>query len=294
VADGGANVTSPAPTNPGHEAGRLVRSAVKALNYLRVHPVRDSDLRRLWGALGRAALHEVTHPADFGTVGTYLTGSEPLQVHFDGLTAQVRPGSDDLAILLGNHEPEVLRWFAPRAGEVVVDVGAHIGLYTLRAARRGARVIAFEPNPGTAAVLDENLRLNGFHDVTVRHIALGTIEDEALLHIPSGYAGRSSIPHARPSDTVRSVPVARLDDVLLELGVTDVDWLKIDVEGAEADVLAGAARTLERTRTVILEVEHGREQACRQSLRGHGLVEVDHVAQPTQDYWLLRRPVPGT
>jgi FkbM family methyltransferase len=293
MAAGASSATSLAPDSHGRALGSLVRSAGKGLNYLRIHPARDSDLRRLLGAFVRAALHEMRHPTDFGTMGAFIPGSEPLQVRYRGIIARIRPGSDDMAILLGNHEPDVIRWFTPRSGELVVDVGAHIGVYTLRAARAGARVLAFEPNPETASILDENIQLNGFRDVAVRRVALGGSKDVVQLHIPSDFAGRASIPHARPSDTVRSVPMERLDDVMEELGVGEVDWLKIDVEGAEAEVLAGAGRTLDRTRTVILEVEHGRESACRQSLREHGFFEVDHVAQTTQDYWLLRRSGPG-
>jgi FkbM family methyltransferase len=293
VAEASSGVTFASRARHGTRVGGLGRAASKVLNYLRVRPARDSDRRRLWGALIRALLCEITRPTRVETVGLYLTGTEPLQVRFGGISARVRPGTDDLAILLGNHEPEVMRWFAPRAGEVVVDAGAHIGVYTLRAAHAGARVLAFEPDPGTASMLAGNIRLNGFQDVTVRQVALGDVAGEVSLYIPSDYAGRASVAHSRPSDTVRTVPLALLDDELLALGVGGVDWLKVDVEGAEVELLRGAVRTLDRTGTVILEVEHGREDACRGLLRDRGFEEVERVVQTTQDYWLLRRPGPG-
>lgn len=264
----------------------LVR-AQKFVNYLGVWPGSLVDGRRLLSAYWRTVSAQLAHHGSFGTVGVYISGTTPIRVSFRGLRAFVRPGSDDVAILVGNHEPEVIRWFRPRRGELVVDVGAHIGTYTLRAARAGARVISFEPNPETARVLRENLRLNGFLDVDVRQLALGAEQGVAELHIPPTYIGRSSILRSGPSDQKHVIRVERLDDELGQL-LTPIDWLKIDVEGFELQVLGGAIKTLHRTRKIILEVDRASREATGELLRVHGFVKAAQVFQPTQDYWLLQ------
>lgn len=267
------------------------RSARGAVNYLRVWPRSLAGAARLCDAYVRTLGSAIVRSQTFGSVGEHLRGVEPVEVRFAGFLAYVRPRSEDLAILTGNHEPGVMDWFEPKHGQFVVDAGAHIGTYTLRAAIRGARVVAFEPNPETYRILIANISLNRLGTVSAHNIALGSARGSARLRLPPVYLGRASISREIEGGSAVEVLVSPLDDELSATEKTRIDWLKVDVEGYEVELLRGAPRVLGRTRRIILEVEHGNESACEALLiHGHGFVRKKRVVQPTQDYWLLEHP----
>lgn len=124
--------------------------------------------------------------------------------------------------------------------DVFVDIGANIGFFTVIAAHRGASVHAFEPDPMNYQRLVRNVKLNGFSETQVKTYpcALGGESGYAVLHRPlSDNYGMASIVGAPAPDGIR-VPLRRLDDVLKPFPSRCV--IKIDVEGAELQVLDGA------------------------------------------------------
>jgi FkbM family methyltransferase len=134
-----------------------------------------------------------------------------------------------------------------RPGMTVLDLGAHHGLYSLLAAKcvgRAGRVIAFEPSPRERLRLERHLNLNGASNVQVQPCALGPDSGHAQLYlVANGQDGCNSLrPPAvlEPTSTIQVV-VRRLDEELHRLGITHVDFIKLDVEGAELGVLQGAA-----------------------------------------------------
>src|SRR5436190_22755685 len=151
-----------------------------------------------------------------------------------------------------------------KPGMTVLDVGAHAGLYTMIAAkraRRGGRVIAFEPSSRERARLVRHLRLNGSAGVTVEPIALGAVDGEVDLFIvdtnQTGCNSLRSVPgeHAVPT----RVPIRRLDAYAAEHGLDRVDFVKMDIEGGERDALVGAEGLFRRTRPALLvEIEPAR------------------------------------
>jgi len=155
-----------------------------------------------------------------------------------------------------------------RRDMTVVDAGAHHGLYALLASKRvgwDGRVIAIEPSPRECERLEKHLRLNRCSNTELVRCALGEGPGEADLYLVEGFQDwcNSLRPPAvdEPVRTVR-VCVRRLDDMLAELGATKVDFLKLDVEGAELSVLYGAMKLLQReSRPAILaEVQDTRTQ----------------------------------
>jgi FkbM family methyltransferase len=144
-------------------------------------------------------------------------------------------------------------------GMTVLDLGAHHGLYTLLASKRvapGGKVFAFEPSPRERRALRQHVLLNLCRNVTIQGLALGSENTRANLFVVEGsQTGCNSL---RPPDVfcvtspVR-VRVIRLDDWLDSQRIDQVDFIKLDVEGAELDVLKGAERLLNRRpRPVIL------------------------------------------
>jgi FkbM family methyltransferase len=147
------------------------------------------------------------------------------------------------------------------AGGTFVDVGAHVGWYTLKAAKvvgPKGHVIAVEPNRETLVTLRENIAASGAGSiVVVAPVACSDSESTLTLYATAREnTGESSLSKANASqDTTiaASYPVRarRLDDIVNEAGVGRVNALKIDVEGAEFLVLKGAAATLDRDKPVV-------------------------------------------
>ena len=129
---------------------------------------------------------------------------------------------------------------------VAYDVGANIGLWTLRLAERARRVYAVEPVPGNIARLRENLERSGAANVDVIASALGADAGRARLRLHAD-PGRATIDPGGDID----VPIERLDDIWRAHGSPPVALVKIDAEGSEYAVLQGARDLLERCRPVI-------------------------------------------
>lgn len=137
---------------------------------------------------------------------------------------------------------------APR----VVDCGAHVGLVSLWIKRNwpGARVTAFEADPAIARVLASNLERNGGSDVVVVPSAVWNTSGTVLFRSPGSDAGAIEAVAADTEGPLREVRAERLRDWLTE----PVDLLKLDIEGAELDVLADCADRLRMVRNIHMEV----------------------------------------
>jgi len=141
-------------------------------------------------------------------------------------------------------------------GDVFIDVGANIGYYSILAARRvGARglVMSFEPSHREFTRLLANLALNGCTSVVPVSVALGSAPAIAELHIAPTHTGlntlhvSSAAAHAFRNAAAQRVLVPCFDDFVAPLlGERRVRLLKIDVEGAEMDVLLGMRESLQR------------------------------------------------
>lgn len=148
---------------------------------------------------------------------------------------------------------ERLPEFQSRNGWVVVDVGANIGFFALRQAALGARVIAVEPNPDARRRLDATLDRNGLAGrVRVIGCAAGRAVGVAALAVGAATVTGTVVGGSRQSTRdLYSVDVRPLDSLVGD--EPRVDLLKIDTEGAEVEVLRGAAALLGRTDRVVLE-----------------------------------------
>jgi len=149
-----------------------------------------------------------------------------------------------------------------RPGDIFVDAGANLGLFTVVGARRvgpTGRVLAFEPSPRAFQRLQENVALNGFTNVVCHRVALSDRGGQATLTVSEdGHEAWSSL--ARPAKgaafTAETVPTAAWDDFTREHGLLGrVALMKIDVEGWESRVLAGAREALGRPDAPVLQVE---------------------------------------
>ena len=138
---------------------------------------------------------------------------------------------------------------AVRPGAIVFDVGANIGAYTVLFAQwtgAAGRVFAFEPSPRSIAGLREQLRLNDVSDrVEIVEAAVSSAPGSAAFDCGGASGANALVPDAGPSADVIRVETTSLDAFCSARGVSP-SILKIDVEGAELDVLRGGRETLAR------------------------------------------------
>jgi FkbM family methyltransferase len=190
--------------------------------------------------------------------------------------------------------------FRPRPGWIVVDVGAHMGFYTVRAAAlvgSSGRVIAVEPDPANYAILKRNVQQCNLTNVTAVNAALSDRDGIAQLRIDDwASTGRVLIQNEANSDFQSSacvVKTMRLDTLTRELEIEKVDLVKIDVEGAEMLVLKGAKECLEKSTARIVVETHGFNLAdqvaqllrgYRDSVRMNSVVRTPDVTTPPYVY----------
>ena len=141
-----------------------------------------------------------------------------------------------------------------RSGDVVLDGGANIGHYSILFSKlvgRKGKVYSFEPVPPTFLELEKNLNQSGSKNVESHAFALGEKSGQATIHLPDGISGHAALkPHEKAWGDVAVAPyeieVRRLDDWAKEIGLDRLDFVKLDLEGAEPLAIEGASETLER------------------------------------------------
>lgn len=155
-------------------------------------------------------------------------------------------------------------------GDTACDIGANRGLFTYWLLERGVKVMAFEPNPHLVNIL--KLRFpRALKDgrMSLLSTALSDAPGEATLHIPKGFSPMATIDGAIAAETGRpmeevKVPLARLDDLVAE----DVSFIKLDVEGHELKVVAGAQKLFARSLpSLLVEAEERHRPGAIASLR---------------------------
>jgi FkbM family methyltransferase len=179
--------------------------------------------------------------------------------------------------------PEILRTLC-KEGDVIFDVGANLGEWTVPMARYAGpagRVIAFEPIPEMAEAVRKTCRINRLVGVTVVQAAASDQNGQAVFYVDLEHTGGSSLNKPAGNGIQIEVQLRCLDDYVSETSLVRCDLIKIDVEGAERQVIAGARSTLEKFRpTVIfetgLEDAVERQAICRLFMDvGYELVGLD-------------------
>jgi FkbM family methyltransferase len=172
---------------------------------------------------------------------------------------------DCLDVLSEKSETFMPYWFRPIRGEVVVDIGAHVGRYTVSSGQLvgdQGRVIAFEPDEANYQALLSNVLLNNVQNVTPLKIAAWNDEEDLKL-----YHGITSGGHSAKDNQengygwVKARPVGK---VLKELGITHVNWIKVDVEGAECEALQGLQEILPSNPRMVVEVSANNVQRIKE------------------------------
>ena len=158
----------------------------------------------------------------------------------------------------GCYEPETVAMVesALKPGSVFLDIGSHVGQYSVIAGRKvgpGGAVHAFEPDPDTFRLLSKNVA--GMTNVHANQIALCDRDGTAPFYLADvTHIGFNSLrkPHECATERTCYVTAQTLDRYLTEHGISHVDFIKMDVEGGELNVLSGATRLFDVCKPAVL------------------------------------------
>jgi len=189
------------------------------------------------------------------------------KIYFDGQDVSMAPR----LLVKGVYEKGVTRVFENeiRQGAVVLDIGANIGYHTLTAARlvgQDGRVFAFEPEPFNFGLLVRNVEVNGYSNVIPLQKALSNERGKAKLFLHETCLGTHSLSPANVSivsalskastfwDRYVEVEVETLDELFKDYE-SRIDFIKIDVQGAEMAVLQGGRNIIEKNKDLKIVTE---------------------------------------
>ena len=193
----------------------------------------------------------------------YAVNAPVLTAWLDGLSVYAYPGNETsrAVFITGLYEPNEFFLLSQvlRPGMTFVDAGANMGLYTLFAARKiGERgvVLAIEPSTRECQRLLKNVAVNSLSNVRVLQNAVSDSHSEVDLLVAedarSGHNTLGAFAYDTSLATRESVHAERLDDIVQREGLSRVDIIKLDIEGAELRALKGAVGILDRFRPLLL------------------------------------------
>lgn len=185
--------------------------------------------------------------------GPYLSWRElrlPCRTQFGApMWAQPTQFVENRILFFGVWEPNITAWFMRllKPGDVVLDVGANVGYYTLLSSKlvgSAGKVYAVKPSPSIRGRLENNLRLNHPDNVSVLPFAAWSSQGQATFHIHGKDCGSSSLSTLEDCAATETVDLVRLDDVLDRRDAARLRIVKLDIEGAEYHALQGLRATL--------------------------------------------------
>ena len=162
-------------------------------------------------------------------------------------------------------EDDIIEHFTPKQGDIVVDIGANIGRYTIIGSKRvgtKGKVFAIEANPSNFEMLNRNIKLNQLTNIISLNNAVYSKETKVKLYLPGEELGHTiyntvMLDRAKNEDKFVEVSANTLDYLLQLKGIKneEVNWIKIDVEGAEFEVLKGSSNVLSKSKDIALLIE---------------------------------------
>ena len=188
-------------------------------------------------------------------------GNGPTQLHGHAMYLAPSGSYPPLDMAMARYEPGTTQIFQEtvKPGMAVVDVGAHVGYYTLLAAKlvgNTGKVYAFEPEQSNHAILLKNISTNGYDNVVATPMAVSDQTGISTLYITALDNGRHSVyHHGLPERGSATVETTTLDTFLESEGWPHIDLIKVDVEGAEVAVLDGMTQLMGKSLDLKLIIE---------------------------------------
>lgn len=205
-------------------------------------------------------------------------GNAPISMYVNGLHFYVDLSALEQAPLLEvwhDRAYERVPGFLAGPGDIVVDIGANIGAFTMRQAQRGASVYAFEPNIGPYSRLQKAIHSNGLQRrVCAANLAMGASAGWGTLVVQGGNSTGGSI-DVEKNGGIRLTTLKLLCE---ERSVKQISLLKIDAEGSEFAILLGATDILDRIQRIVLEYHSSElKQKCTALLTAKGFAIIGNI-----------------
>jgi len=175
------------------------------------------------------------------------------------------PGGDPFFFMRDNAERlvdeicimKVYEVFRPvKRGDVVIDIGSHIGLFTVTSAKKAKIVVSIEPQKDNFQILKKNISLHKLDNVISMNFALSDSEGDATLYLANHSGGHSLLFMPWSVSRKEVVHTRTLDGIVDELKLDKIDFIKIDAEGAEMHILRGSEDTLKKTSYLSIAAYH--------------------------------------
>ena len=196
-------------------------------------------------------------------------------------------------LALGTYEVPIQNIFAQhlKDGDVFYDIGANVGFFTVIAARlvgNTGKVYAFEPGKGNAKSVRHNAQLNNFTQVEVIEKAVSHTSGSGQLLLAQYSGGHALATADAPPDLAGEVTVdlVSIDDLIAQNQIQPPNFVKVDVEGAELDVLKGMTETMKTYKpTIIYEIDDGDRTAYDRKYKEleSFLQALDYKVTPTEN-----------
>lgn len=173
------------------------------------------------------------------------------------------PRTAVLAHFIRSYELVYERYFKVEKNEIVLDIGAYVGSFTLAVARRAKKILAIEPDSKNYTCLQKNV--SKFANVQTVKKGVWNSKKKLKLYLDSQYPVANSVVIPSGNNFIE-IEVDTLDNLTSALGINKVDFIKMNVEGAELEVLEGAERVLKSTKKMVIDAHHirdGEETASR-------------------------------
>ncbi len=179
--------------------------------------------------------------------GITIVDKKPLY-HYRGI--KIEAPRDSIEAYVEVYDDNIYDWLAvPKAGDIVIDIGAYVGMYSVKASQYvGAKgfVVAVEPLPGNLVYLRNNLK--GLPNTRIEKVALSNYIGKGKLYTSSGSAVHS-LTYVRKNYVI--VRVLTVDELVRRWKFPRVDYIKMDAEGSDMNILKGAIGVLNKYHPVL-------------------------------------------
>ena len=169
----------------------------------------------------------------------------------NGTKCIIRDKSDSVVFLenffLASYTQE--KGFDIKENDLVIDVGGHVGYFTIYAAKKAknGKIITFEPSKESFNVLKNNLKINNIQNVIIENVGVGAKSGTAILNVDTTHSIGNSIFYSSKNSEKEDIQITTIPEIVKKYKIKSIDLLKLDCEGAEFEIILNLPSTILNT-----------------------------------------------